>query len=105
MKRLRRIHLYLGCIFAPMLIFFAATGAGQMIGIRSEWLTRIHNQGNGSLFFRLLAAAMGLSVVVTAILGVVMAFRLGDDRKTVWACVAFGSLLPVVVLLIEWLKS
>ena len=30
MTQLRRIHLYLGCIFAPILIFFAVTGSWQL---------------------------------------------------------------------------
>lgn len=29
----RRIHLWLGCLFAPLLIFFAVTGAIQTLGL------------------------------------------------------------------------
>ena len=29
MKFLRRIHLYLGCVFAPLLVMFATSGAWQ----------------------------------------------------------------------------
>ena len=30
MKFLRTLHLFLGCLFAPMLIFFAVTGSWQL---------------------------------------------------------------------------
>jgi uncharacterized iron-regulated membrane protein len=30
MRLWREIHLYLGCLFAPILIFFAVTGAWQL---------------------------------------------------------------------------
>jgi len=36
MKILRSIHLYLGCLFAPMICFFAATGVMQMIWYHKE---------------------------------------------------------------------
>lgn len=26
MQKLRNLHLYLGCVFAPLLLFFAASG-------------------------------------------------------------------------------
>ena len=31
-RRLRTVHTYLGVFFAPLLIFFAFTGALQMVG-------------------------------------------------------------------------
>ncbi len=104
MNRLRRIHLYLGCLFAPLLVFFAATGACQMLGIPVVSLTLVHNQGLGSIPFRLLAAAMGISVVATSGLGVAMAFRMGGNRANVWACLAFGTLVPAAMLAIALLR-
>jgi len=35
MKWIRTLHLYLGCLFAPMLIFFCASGAWQLFGFHS----------------------------------------------------------------------
>jgi hypothetical protein len=32
MKKMRLIHLYLGCVFAPMLVFFALSGMWQTLG-------------------------------------------------------------------------
>jgi hypothetical protein len=88
-----------------MLIFFAATGAVQMFGLRLPVLAEIHTRGCGSLPFMILAFFMGLSVVVTSVLGVVMAFRFGDSRKNVWACLIFGALIPVLLLVIVHLKQ
>jgi len=31
MKKLRRVHLYLGCFFAPLLIFYVVTGWYQTV--------------------------------------------------------------------------
>lgn len=33
MKRVRKIHLYLGMLFAPAIVFFAFTGAMQTLGL------------------------------------------------------------------------
>ncbi len=87
-----------------MLILFAVTGAVQMFGVKIPVLTEAHTKGYGSLPFMLLASLMGLSVVVTSILGIVMAFRFGENRKNVWAALAFGTVIPVVLLVIVHFK-
>jgi hypothetical protein len=97
-KRLRQIHLYLGCIFAPMVIAFAVSGALQMFGVRLPVLTQAHTRGFGSLPFMVMAALMGLSLAVTSILGVIMAFRFGAKRRNVWASLIFGTLVPLILL-------
>jgi hypothetical protein len=99
MKTLRKIHLYLGCFFAPMLILFAVTGAVQMLGLRLGILSEMHVRHYGSLPFILLAVLMGLSVIVTAILGIVMALRQGNSKKAAWACLTLGVIVPVILLL------
>tara|TARA_B100000678_G_C17930019_1_gene390906 strand:+ start:88 stop:231 length:144 start_codon:yes stop_codon:yes gene_type:complete len=33
MKWIRTLHLCLGCLFAPLLIFFCASGAWQLFGL------------------------------------------------------------------------
>jgi ABC-type nitrate/sulfonate/bicarbonate transport system permease component len=120
MKKLREIHLYLGCLFAPVLIFFAVTGAWQLfalhrgrkdgsyipprpVAILSDIHQYQHLPPTGSdaatpLRYFVLAAAVGL--VVTTILGIFMAFRYGRSR--VWAayCLGAGVLIPVVILLV-----
>ena len=41
MQKLRSIHLYLGCIFAPQLLFFAISGIWQALGFRTPLLKLI----------------------------------------------------------------
>ena len=41
MQKLRSIHLYLGCIFAPLLVFFAISGIWQTLGFQSEFLRKL----------------------------------------------------------------
>ena len=45
MKRLRAIHLYLSCVFAPLLLFFAISGIWQTwgsVGIFAEVVEHSH---------------------------------------------------------------
>ena len=105
MKQLRQLHLYLGCLFAPLLVLFAVTGASQMFGLRLGWLSEVHLKGAGSLPLMVLAGLMGLSVCVTALSGVLMAFRHAGQPRTVWSCLAFGFLVPLALILIAWFKT
>lgn len=82
-----------------MLIVFAATGAAQMLGFHLGFLSEVHMRHYGSLPFVLLACCMGLSVVVTAVLGIAMALRFGGDKKVVWSLLVFGVVAPTVLLL------
>ena len=38
MQKLRNLHLYLGCMFAPLLLFFAVSGIWQMVGTKGSRL-------------------------------------------------------------------
>lgn len=105
MKQLRQLHLYLGCLFTPLLILFAVTGAAQMFGLRLGWLSEVHVKGAGSLPLMMLAGLMGLSLCVTSLSGVLMAFRHTGQPRTVWSCLAFGSLVPLALVLIAWFKT
>src|ERR1035441_3785524 len=93
MRKLRSIHLYLGCIFAPLLLFFAISGVWQTLGFQSEFLHKlssIHTEqawkdGSelGSFPLRVFVIVMAVSFMVTTILGVIMAFKFGRNRKAV----------------------
>jgi hypothetical protein len=120
MKKLRQLHLYLGCIFAPILIFFAVTGAWQLFGLHRYTkdgsytppravavLSEVHTTqhvpaaSHGSalpLRFFMLAAAIGL--VLTAILGIIMAFKFSRSKSPVVLCLTAGVVIPVVILII-----
>ena len=109
MKKLRALHLYLGSIFAPMLIFFAVSGIWQTLGIRSGifvWLSTIHTEWqlkNGSHFgswpLRIFVVVMAASFVISTSLGVVMALKHGGSRKAIY-CLACGVLLPLAIIFI-----
>ena len=118
MKRLRQLHLCLGTLFAPLLIFFAGSGAWQLFGLHQDAkdgsytapaafvaLAAVHkhshlpgtpNQASAPLRWFSLAAAIGL--VITTGLGIAMAFRFTTSWSRVALCLAAGTFAPVVLL-------
>ena len=118
MTQLRKIHLYLGCIFAPALIFLSCSGAAQLYDLHESrkdgsyvapaWLAtfgQVHKhqnlpgdpRGSGrAMKIFVLASAAGL--VSTTVLGVIMAFRVSRGVAPVFACLGAGVLLPLALL-------
>jgi hypothetical protein len=114
MNTLRRIHLYLGCAFAPLLTFFVVSGVWQTFhyNIGSEGrpapyliqlLSTLHmsrglkNAGINDLSsapFRWLVVAMAISLLVTMVLGVIMAFRFGRARLALFSLIG-GFVVPL----------
>ncbi|MGI8481805.1 MAG: hypothetical protein ACR2MF_07065 [Chthoniobacterales bacterium] len=118
MGMLRRLHLYLGCLFAPALIFFAVTGGWQLYRFHDsekdgtytapqplQVLSAIHMDSHlpGKrasqytplrTFFTLAAAGL----VTTTLLGVVMAFRFSRTALTPLICLFAGGAIPAVIL-------
>lgn len=111
MQKLRSIHLYLGCIFAPLLLFFAISGIWQTLGIRTPFwrlLATIHTShqlktggGLSSFSLKVFVLAMTVSFIVMTILGVVMAVKFGRSRRAVYGCLAFGVVCPLILILIR----
>ena len=111
MQKLRSIHLYLGCIFAPMLLFFAISGIWQTLGIRASvfgWLSALHTSArfkNGhepsSPAFRLFVLVMAVSFVISIMLGIIMAFKFTKSRKAALVCLALGVIIPVALVLLR----
>lgn len=111
MNKLRSIHLYLGCIFAPLLLFFAGSGLWQMAGGEPallQKLSTIHTGGQlkdgsslTSVPLKAFVFVMAISFIVTTLLGVVMALRFGGSRKAALACLACGILVPGILVLIR----
>lgn len=109
MQKLRSIHLYLGCIFAPLLLFFAVSGIWQTLGFHSELLRKlssIHTQahwkdGSGltSPPLMIFIVVMAVSFIFSTVLGVVMAFKFGRNRKAAFCCLALGLIIPIVLVL------
>ena|ERR1700730_9490284 len=119
MKFLRRLHLYLGCLFAPMLIFFAVSGSWQIFNWHQSdkapggyqapkalrMLSEIHKDAHipptkraspAPVRYFMFAAAIGL--VTTTILGVIMAYRFSQQPLVATVCLIVGALLPAVLL-------
>ena len=123
MKTLRKIHLYLGCVFAPLLIFFALSGAWQTFTLHRArkdgsysppaWITalsEVHQHqrwsANGvdapsSILLRCVIALMSCGLIVTAVLGVIMAFKAANRAWVIWICLLSGFVVPVFLLLLE----
>jgi hypothetical protein len=111
MQKLRSLHLYLGCIFAPLLLFFAVSGIWQMFGLRTPLLrliSTIHTShelrsggGLSSLSLRIFVIAMTVSFIVTTILGVMLALKYGKNRRAVYFCLAFGIIFPLALIFIR----
>ena len=111
MQKLRSIHLYLGCIFAPMLLFFTISGIWQTLGIRSpflQWLSAIHTAvrfKNGhepsSPALRFFVIIMAVSFVISIVLGVIMAFKFTRSRKAAFYCLALGVIIPAALILLR----
>jgi hypothetical protein len=111
MQKLRSIHLYLGCLFAPMLLFFSISGIWQTYDFNYEHsrllalMSTIHTSRNlkmGGLTSPLLrdfVLAMSASFLTTVILGVVMALKFGRSRKAALGCLIAGVLIPLAAVL------
>ena len=113
MHKLRSIHLYLGCIFAPMLLFFATSGIWQSLGLGGTRLLKAlstihtsHPLKSGGVFLSSpvmegFVLVMAVSFIVTTILGVIMAVKFGRSRNAAFYCLAFGVLFPLALVLLR----
>lgn len=122
MKMLRILHLYLGCAFAPMLLFFALSGLWQIFDLhwsenKPNWLSYLSTLHTGrglkttgetslsSPIMEWFAAAMAVSLILTILLGIAMAFKFGH-RKTAFCCLAAGLGVPfLVIFFTHWAGS
>jgi hypothetical protein len=118
MKFLRTLHLYLGCLFAPTLIFFAVSGSWQLFNWHESTrdhtyiapralavLSDIHkdahipptpNRKPTPLRYFLFAAAVGL--VTTTTLGVIMAYQFSQRPLVATISLLTGIVVPGVLL-------
>jgi len=118
MRFLRRLHLYLGCFFAPLLLFFVATGWYQTMqvdrqkkrGEAETWIDRITSVHKDQVFptesaigynttlFKWFVVAMSIALIATVILGIVLAFKTLQLRWPVYVSLALGIGLPILLL-------
>lgn len=118
MKTLRQLHLYSGCIFAPLLIFFALSGIWQTLensGMLSSRLPQpfrvlstLHiskppkvGPSMSSPAMSILAIAMSVSLVFTLVLGVMIAFKMGH-RKAALSCLVIGIITPAAFAVLAY---
>lgn len=120
MKRLRLLHLHLGVFFTPMLLFFIGTGWFQTVNrdrlkspSEAETLVQklrvVHTDQifpeTGALrqkasprLFQSLVVGMSVALILTTLLGLVLAFRFSRSTWQVGLSLALGALAPVLVL-------
>ena len=117
----RRVHLYLGCIFAPLLIFYVVTGSMQTFRLQKakkdgsykpfaivEHVAEVHEDQHikrvgerkpkGSTPYKYFVLAMALSFVATSVLGVVLAFQVTKKPIIVILCLVTGTVAPIILL-------
>jgi hypothetical protein len=117
-KLLRRLHLFLGCFFAPLLLFYVGTGWYQTVTLRrnkgvgeaddlpsrlrSVHVDQIYPTESANAFspflFRILVVLMAIALIATIIMGVILAFKSLKQRWLVWLSLALGFLVPVLFL-------
>ena len=114
-KTLLRVHRYLGCLLAPMLAFFAISGAWQALDLHEtrkdgsyvapvalKALSNVHMNkrysGVARGIYLVSVLAMSAAFVVAATIGVVVAFRLARPRWLVGLCLLVGVVLLVYLV-------
>jgi hypothetical protein len=117
---MRKLHLYVGCLFAPLLIYFSLSGMWQTFRLHKhakgtvaspmqnvlETLSGPHTDGNlgkgknPSLLFRIFSEIMAIGFIFTALLGIQMGLQMKRARKSVIWTVIAGALLPILFLLL-----
>ncbi len=121
MRSLRRLHTYLGCFFAPLLVFYILTGWYQTVyhdrlkspgdaetlgeHLRTIHVDQIYPTSHESFctpsspkLFQWLVVVMAIALVTTIILGVILAFRSIRKPWPVWLSLILGFLVPIALL-------
>lgn len=120
MKRLRQLHLFLGVFFTPLLLFFVITGWYQTVDLErlkspseAESLvqklrvvhtdqiypeTGVLRQKASPTLFRALVVVMSVALILTTLLGLILAFRFTQPAWLAWLVLALGLLAPVAIL-------
>jgi hypothetical protein len=120
LKFFRRLHLYLGVFFTPLLVFFIASGWYQTANpdrrkgpdeARAVWdrLRSIHAEQilpsekveeYSPKLMRWFVYAMSAALLVTILLGLVLALKALKASWLVWLMLVLGFAVPVVLLLL-----
>ena len=117
MRLLMRWHRYLSLSVAPVMFFFAVSGAWQAFRLHEsrkdgsyhapamlESLSVLHKaeklKGSVGNVFRFGEVVIALVFASTAVLGVIMGFKLGRPGWRPWAAIAAGIVVP---FLLAWI--
>ena len=120
MKLIRRLHLYLGCFFAPMLLFYVLTGWYQTINperlkspseaetflqkARTVHVDQIYpsdqefEKPSKPAAFKFLAVVMCIAATATIVLGLILSFKTLKNPWPVVVSIVLGVVLPVLML-------
>lgn len=118
MKLIRKLHLYLSCFFAPLLLLYIGTGWYQTVSAKRnkgigelggwrEKLTAIHvdqvfptesAETYSPQLFQYLVVAMSVALMITIALGIFLAFKTSRRHWPVWLSLLLGLLIPIVLL-------
>ncbi len=114
MQQLRSLHLYLGCLFAPLLLFFALSGIWQTLGWNTpllQKLSSLHTEHSwkdhselGSFPMRMVVVLMAVSFIITTVLGIVMAVRFGRSRNAAWISLGLGVVIPLCLVFLRLMR-
>jgi hypothetical protein len=120
MKWIRRAHLYLGCFFTPLLLFYLLTGWYQTINperlkhpseaetflqkARSVHVDQIYpgedefTKPTSPKAFQVLVVVMSLAATITIALGLFLGFRTIRPQWAFWVTLVAGVLIPIMML-------
>jgi hypothetical protein len=115
MRTLIRVHRYLSCVAAPLMLFFAVSGAWQAFRLHESRkdgsyqappvlsrLSDVHKVerlgGAGGTAFKVSVVAVAAVFACTAVVGVVMAFRVTRPRWIALLLLLAGAIVPVLLL-------
>ena len=122
-RSLRRLHLYMGCVFAPLLLFLTVTGLLQTFEFHRDLkdgsyqaaqvlkeMADVHKKQRvgqlaeehptSSSSFRYVVALMSVGISGTVVLGVIMAFQTLRRPGAVILCLVAGTVVPTLLLLL-----
>jgi hypothetical protein len=118
MKFIRKLHLFLGCFFAPLLLFYTATGWYQTISVNRnkglgeiggwrEKLTSVHvdqvyptesAETYSPALFQGLVVILSIALIATTILGIYLAFKTSRKQWPIWVSLILGVIVPMILL-------
>ncbi|HAM71778.1 MAG TPA: hypothetical protein DCM86_09060 [Verrucomicrobiales bacterium] len=122
MRLLRQLHLYLGCFFAPMLLFYVGTGwyqtlqmdrrkspgeaetlVSRLVAVHTDQIYPASYANSWSpQLFRILVVIMSVALILSVALGIVLAFRVMKKKGLVWLSLIMGLVVPALTL---WLGA